>query len=60
MRGFIYQATDEEKVAFIVWLPIVDALRNQLSNASKEVINTIIIAQNQVKDGFLEANTYNP
>lgn len=42
------------------WLPIVDALRNQLSNASKEVINTIIIAQNQVKDGFLEANTHNP
>lgn len=39
------------------WLPLVDALRNQLSNASKEVISTILIAQNQVKDGFLEANT---
>ncbi len=39
---------------------MVDALRNQLSNASKEVINTILIAQNQEKDGFLEANTHNP
>jgi hypothetical protein len=35
------------------WLPVVDALRNQLAKASKEVISTILIAQNQVKDGFL-------
>ena len=34
------------------WLPAVDALRNQFSNASKGVINTILIAQNQEKDGF--------
>jgi len=38
---------------FTSWLPLVDTLRNQLSHASKDVIDTIVIAQSQMKDGFL-------
>jgi len=32
---------------------LVDALRNQFAGPSKEMMDTIIVAQNQVKDGFL-------
>ena len=35
-----------------VRLTKVDVLRNQFAGSSKEVINTILVAQNQVKDGF--------
>jgi hypothetical protein len=31
----------------------VDALRNQFAGPSKEMINTILVAQTQVNDGFL-------
>ena len=37
-----------------IWLPIVDVLRNQFAGPSKEMIDTILVAQNQVKDGFLQ------
>jgi hypothetical protein len=32
---------------------MVDALRNQFTGPSKEMIDTILVAQNQVMDGFL-------
>jgi len=31
----------------------VDALRNQFAGPSKEMIDTILVARNQVRDGFL-------
>jgi len=36
-------------------VPMVDALRNQFTGPSKKMIDTILVAQNQVKDGFLVA-----
>ena len=38
-----------------IWLPMVDALRNQFAGPSKEMMDTILVAQNQVKDGFLQS-----
>ena len=38
---------------FEFWLPIVNVLRNQFAELTKEMAGTILIAQNQVKDGFL-------
>jgi hypothetical protein len=36
----------------------VDALRNQFAGPAKEMMDTILIAQNQVKDGFLAAKEW--
>jgi hypothetical protein len=33
--------------------PLVNTLRNQFFEPSKEVIDTILVGQTQVKDGFL-------
>lgn len=33
--------------------PLAEALKNQFAGPSKEMIDTIIVAQIQVKDGFL-------
>jgi len=38
---------------FEFWLPLMDALRNNFAGPSKEMINTILVAQTQVNDGFL-------
>jgi len=37
------------------WLPFVNSFRTQLTTLPKEMINTILVAQTQVKDGFLAA-----
>ena len=37
-----------------IWLPLVDALRNQFAGPSKEMMDSILVAHNQVKDGFLQ------
>jgi hypothetical protein len=37
----------------VEWLPLVDALRHQFAGPSKEMMDTIVISQSQVKDGFL-------
>jgi hypothetical protein len=34
-------------------VPLVNALRNRFVDPSKEIIDTILVAQAQVKDGFL-------
>ena len=36
----------------VSWLPLVDVLRHQFAGPSKEMLDTILVAQNQVKDGF--------
>lgn len=41
-----------------IWDPLVYALRNQFTEPSKEMIDTILVAQNQVKDGFLAAGQW--
>jgi hypothetical protein len=46
-------AFPEKNDHFEFWLPLVDVLRNQFSGPSKEMINTILVAQTQVNDGFL-------
>jgi len=38
-----------------IWLPLVNALRNQFARPTKELIDTILVGQAQVKDGFLAA-----
>jgi len=38
----------------VFWLPIVEALRNQFAGPSKEMMDTILVAKNQVKDGFFQ------
>ena len=43
---------------FDIWLPFVDVLRNQFAEPSKKMIDTILVAQNQVKDGFLSPDGY--
>lgn len=43
----------KKKGHFDNWLPLVSTLRNQFSDPSKAIISTVLIAQNQVKDGFL-------
>ena len=35
------------------WLPFVDSFRTQLATLPQELIDTILVAQNQEKDGFL-------
>ena len=45
-------------IKILSWLPLVDALRNQFVGPSKELMDTILIAQNQVKDGFLVAGQF--
>ena len=35
------------------WLPLVDALRNQFAEPSKQVMDTILVSQSQMKSGFL-------
>jgi hypothetical protein len=42
----------------VIWLPLVDALRNQFAGPTKEMMDTILVAQNQVKDGFLAAGQW--
>ena len=39
----------------VEWLPLVNALRNQFARPTKELIDTILVGQAQVKDGFLTA-----
>jgi len=34
-------------------IALVNVLRNQFDESSKEIAGTILIAQNQIKDGFL-------
>ena len=45
--------TDGVLTAVGDWLPLVDVLRHQFAGPSKEMMDTILVAQNQVKDGFL-------
>jgi hypothetical protein len=35
------------------WLPLVDVLSNHPEGPPQGVIHTILVAQNQIKDGFL-------
>ena len=42
----------KKKELFEFWLPLVDVLRNQFAGPSKEIMDTILVAKNQVKDGF--------
>ncbi len=39
------------------WLPLANELRNLFSNGSKGVMTTILIAQNQSRDGFMKSTT---
>jgi len=41
----------------INWLPLVDALRNQLTGSSKGMVETILIAQSEAIDGLFEIVT---
>jgi hypothetical protein len=40
---------------WFLWLPLVNALRKQFARPTKELIDTILVGQAQVKDGFLAA-----
>ena len=35
------------------WLPMVNVLRDQFASPSKEMMDTLLVVQNQMKDGFL-------
>jgi hypothetical protein len=37
----------------IFWLPLVDVLLNHPEGPPQGIIHTILVAQNQIKDGFL-------
>jgi len=45
--------TDGVLTAVGAWLPLVDALRNQFAEPSKQVMDTILVSQSQMKNGFL-------
>jgi hypothetical protein len=36
---------------------MVDSLRHQFAGQSKEMMDTILVAQSQVKDGFIAAGS---
>jgi len=40
-------------IGLLKWRGLVDALRHQFINPTEELIDTILVAQSQVKDGFL-------
>jgi len=65
-RGFALQDIDPEShlglhekrpikvwAFYMAWLPLVDALRNQFAEPSKQVMDTILVSQSQMKNGFL-------
>ena len=36
------------------WLPLVDELRNKFANPPQAIVDTFLIAQSQLGDGFLK------
>ena len=45
----------EEKLTdYFGWLPLVDELRNQFANLPQAIVDTFLIAQSQLGDGFLK------
>ena len=46
----------KEKVIFGGRLPSVDELRNQFANPSQVIVDTVLIAQRKLSDGFLNGN----
>ena len=45
-----------EKGIFNGWFPLVEELRKQFANPSQAIVDTVLIAQSQLSDGFLNEN----
>ena len=52
----MFSISGRELSSWFHWLPLVDALRNQFTSPPQSLIDTVLIAQSQLGDGFLDRN----